>query len=155
MANLLEVCRRLGLKKTRIYELVDLGVIIKTGQGAYDLLASMENYIAYLKELLEAHGSKDLQEQRARLIKVQAERNELRLQRERGELLRVEVAQRVWGIIIQNFRRKLLSFSTRLAPQILGIKETGEAQGIVEKLTHEFIVELTSPDLKKISKNLK
>ena len=93
-----------------------------------------------------------LTDQRIRLTKITADRKELLLQRERGQLIDVERAMTLWGAVIQIFVNKLEAIPVKLAPLARATSTDMEAKEIIEKFINEIREELSNPDLREINK---
>ncbi len=65
-----------------------------------------------------ANGALDLNAERARLAKEQADRTAMANAVERGELLRVATVATEWGRMLSACRAKLLAAPTKLAPRL-------------------------------------
>jgi phage terminase Nu1 subunit (DNA packaging protein) len=83
-------------------------------------------YVRYLQKALErreipqdAIGA-SLRQERQRLIKAQADREELELSARRGELIPVDVYEKELGEIFTVLRQRLLTLPARLAPHLEG-----------------------------------
>ena len=90
MATIKEVADHLDLTSTRIHDLFNANVLIKSGKsGGQDLDDCRVRYIRYLRSLSKGKNtnSGDLNEERTRLTKAQADRAELELQEKREEHL--------------------------------------------------------------------
>ena len=97
-------------------------------------------------------GSLSLTDERIRLTKITADRKELLLQRERGELINTERAMTLWGAVIQIIANKLEAIPVKLAPLARATSSDREAKEIIENFINEVRVELSSPDLREINK---
>lgn len=72
----------LGLNERTVRELVDRGIVNRTGRGRYDLFGSVLAYVEHLRTVAAGRGgeaaSYDLTRERARLAKEQADERELK-----------------------------------------------------------------------------
>ena len=83
MATIKSVAEHLDLSSVRVHDLFNENILIKSGKsGGQDLDDCRVRYIRYLRSLAKGkqHGSGDLNEERTRLTKAQADRAELELQ---------------------------------------------------------------------------
>ncbi|WP_191569056.1 terminase small subunit [Paracoccus yeei] len=108
----------LGLNERTVRDLVDRGVVTRTGRGRYDLFGSILAYVEHLRAVAAGRGgeaaSYDLTRERARLAKEQADERELRNATLRGELVEVEAVKREWTDILRSIRSRVLSVPSRV-----------------------------------------
>lgn len=88
--------------------------------------------------------SLDIEEARRRKLAAEAALAELDVAKRRGEVIEIEEVARVIGDDYANVRAKLLSIPTKLAPQLLGVEETAEIKGLIERALTEALEELTA-----------
>jgi phage terminase Nu1 subunit (DNA packaging protein) len=91
------LARLLGIGPRRLRELAELGIVPRTQRGRYPFAASVAAYTGHLREVAagrrgEVDGADggevlDLATERARLARAQREAVELRMARDRGELV--------------------------------------------------------------------
>ena len=121
-------------------------------RGKIDILQACKWLISYYRALAKGQGSVSLTDERTRLTKITADRKELQLEEEKGELINTMEAMEAWGMVCQAIRSKVLSTPSKLAPLILGIKTISEIKEITEKFMREVLTEIANPDLIKIAK---
>ena len=121
-------------------------------RGKIDIFQACKWLIGYYRALAKGQGSLSLTDERTRLTKITADRKELQLEEEKGELINTMEAMEAWGIVCQAIRSKVLSTPSKLAPLILGIKTISEIKEITEKFIREVLTEIANPDLIKIAK---
>ena len=121
-------------------------------RGKIDIFQACKWLIGYYRALAKGQGSLSLTDERTRLTKITADRKELQLKEEKGELINTMEAMEAWGIVCQAIRSKVLSMPSKLAPLILGIKTISEIKEITEKFMREVLTEIANPDLIKIAK---
>lgn len=141
------ISRLICLGPRRVHQLVKDGIIPEADKGRYDLIRTVQGYIQYLQSVSQGQGSKSLTEQRQRLAKLKADREEMELARDRGRLIDAELAMRLWGDVVVNIRARLLTVPTKLAPLTVGLKSVMEAKELLTKETHGICNELATPDL--------
>ena len=113
-------------------------------QRGRETLVDLREVVQYrLGEL----GGLDLTAERARLARVQAERQELALARERGALLEAGDVQAVWEQYIAHCRARLLALPDTAAPRVVSLDVRGAAD-ILRELVYEALTELAryNPD---------
>jgi len=101
----------------------------------------------------EGSGKPDpeLTKQRARLVKLTADRREIELLKMKGELLPVQEAMRVWGAMVITMKNRLEAMENKLPPMLHGLT-IPEIQDVLSKYIYEMREELSNPDLKMIAK---
>ena len=97
----------LGVSEQFVGRLVKDGVVIKEGRGAYLLLPSVRRYIAQIKDRqrsvsVEGEERINAADELARLRQKQRELTEIKIDVERGKLVRLEDAQRVYGELVSD-----------------------------------------------------
>ena len=106
-------------------------------RGKIDVFQACKWLISYYRALAKGQGSLSLTDERTRLTKITADRKELQLKKEKGELINTMEAMKAWGIVCQAIRSKVLSMPFKLAPLILGAKTILEIKEITEKFIRE------------------
>ncbi|MEW6163090.1 MAG: hypothetical protein AB1606_07250 [Nitrospirota bacterium] len=139
--NKKDISEALGITGRRLNQLIK-DKIIPNPKNA-DVKAVIKAYILFIKS-----GNKDLLAERTRLTKINADRKELMLKKERGELIETEKAMTLWGNVIMVIRSKLLAIPTKLSPLILGCRDIVEIKTTMEKYIYEVLTELSNPNLK-------
>lgn len=89
----------------------------------------------------------DLNVERARLAKAQADRTEFDLKISRGEYVNKDEAGGLLETVVMAIRAKLLSLPTKTAPLVTGVKKLPEARDILDGATHEILAELSGLDI--------
>jgi len=143
------ISKLLDLSPRRVYQLANEGVIPRAEKGRYELVPAVRGYIRYLRD--RAIGVGALPEDaartcRARLIKAQAEAQEMENDKVRGELIPKAVVGRAWGEMAMAFRARSLSIPKKAPPQIVGVNSISEIEGILEQMTMEALDELSRAD---------
>jgi phage terminase Nu1 subunit (DNA packaging protein) len=130
------ISKLLDLTPRRVQQLASEGVIPRAEKGRYELVPAVRGYIRYLRD--RAIGAGVLPEDaarasRARLIKAQAEAQEMENEKVRGELLPLEIVGRAWAEMAtslpESFRR-FLTASTSFPSQ------TGESSIAIPCLSY-------------------
>ncbi len=89
----------------------------------------------------------DLEAEKARLTKAQADSTELKLAQQRGELLDAKSVQAEWEEYIMACRAKLLSLPSKLAAIITHETEPTLVQATLQDAIHEALSELSQNNL--------
>lgn len=129
----------LGVSEQFVGRLVKDGVVVKEGRGAYLLLPSVRQYIAQIKDRqrsVSVDGEERINaaDELARLRQKQRELTEIKIDVERGKLVRLEDAQRVYGELVSDAKNTFLRLSQRVA-----LKLEGRAAAEIFRLLHEEI----------------
>jgi len=93
----------------------------------------------------------DLTQERARLAKAQADKTELQLEVENGNLLLVDEVESTWADIVTAIRAKLLSLPTRISPQLIDLTQP-EMESVLQEQIYEALEELANSDLSENEK---
>lgn len=87
-------------------------------------------------------GELDLNAERARLAKEQADKTAMANAVERGELLSAQTVALEWGRLVSNCRAKLLGLPTKLAPQLAHAKTPNACLQLLTSEVHRALHEL-------------
>lgn len=109
-----------GLSLSQVRTKAREGVFVRSARGRYDAAASVRAYIGKLRESAAragrpSAGGDELKVEKLRLTRAQAEREETRVARERGELVSAEAVAREWSSILADVRAALLAVPSRFA----------------------------------------
>lgn len=145
MASMTEVAAHLHMDLQTLRKLIDRGVITKQERGSYDPEVVRKEYILHIREVAAGRfkaGELDLQAERARLAKEQADAKEMENAVERGDLVYIEdVAKQVEGQMTK-VRTKLLAIPTKFAPELHAMATAREVQLALEQAITEALHEL-------------
>lgn len=146
-----EICRVLAgdgnppLTPERIRQLVNDGMP-KAGRNEYDAVRCMFWYLGKVrrmvshKETENADGSASgIRAERKRLLKVQADREEMELAQLQGRLVTVEDWEKATADIVAAAKARLLAVPARIAPRVLGETSRVMVQGLIEKEIKEAL----------------
>ncbi len=108
----------LGVTSSRLRTLVRDGTIVRAGRGQFDFSQSLTRYIARLRESAEragrpSAGGDELKAEKLRLTRAQADAQETRVARERGELVQADAVTREWASLLRDLRNALLAVPSR------------------------------------------
>ena len=142
------IARLFGVSERRIQQLAKDGIIPKAEKGKYELVGCVRGYIAFLQE--RAFGKDvmtiDAHQERARLLKAQADKTELEVKMLNRTLIPVEEVKSDWSAMAVAFRTRLLGLPTRGAHSATGLKEFHEVEQALRELVHEALNELSLYD---------
>jgi phage terminase Nu1 subunit (DNA packaging protein) len=146
MATIKEVAEHLDLTSVRIHDLFNDNVLMKSGKsGGQDVDDCRVRYIRYLRGLARGKNtnSGDLNEERTRLTKAQADRAELELQEKEGDLISSDVIKTIWSDYVSNVRSKLLALPSKLGHLTQAAETYAEAEAIIKEAVYECLEELS------------
>jgi phage terminase Nu1 subunit (DNA packaging protein) len=153
VVDLKQVSKALNVSERRVQQLAKEG-LPKEDRGKYDLGKAMLWYIRYLQAALEASGRRDsgdeeyigAREERARLLRAEAELKEMELAKQRGLLVAIADVERDWSEIVLSVKARIMAIPPRLAPEILGETSRVMAQAKIEKYCKEALAQLAKAD---------
>lgn len=113
-----ELAAWLGVTSQSIAAFANDGKVVRIARGKYDLLASVQTYTAHLREVAAARGGEaqilDLNQERARLAREQADGQELKNRQLRRELVSAADVEREWSDILRKVRAGILAVTSRV-----------------------------------------
>lgn len=139
----------IGLSDRRVRQLADEGVIPRTEGGSYELTVALPAYINHLKmdgEIDKSSLDSFLQKEKALHEKAKREKAELILGQMRNNLHESQDVEKVMNEMLINFKTKLLSIPTKVAPQLIGYEEIPEVEEILRHEIYEVLKELSEYD---------
>lgn len=111
---------------------------------------SVNKWLQVREEGLEK-ADPELTKQRARLVRLQADRKEIELLRTKAELLPVREALAVWSAVMISFKQRLESMENSLPPMLFGLSIPQIKETLSRYIT-EMRNELSEPDLRALAK---
>lgn len=145
MSTISEVAAHLGMSHKNVQELIKKGVIEQQDRGKYDLDVARKQYITHVREVAAGRskvGDLDLQEERARLAKEQADAKEMENEVQRGLLVDIESVAAAMEKQLTRVRTKLLAVPTKVAPEAHASSNVKEVQQLLEDAIIEALNEL-------------
>jgi phage terminase Nu1 subunit (DNA packaging protein) len=126
-----ELADFLGVTSQTISAFANDGKVVRVSRGKYDLRASIQTYVAHLREVAAARGGEagvlDLVQERARLAKEQADQTAMKNAAMRREMLSADEVEREWSDICRKIRSGLLALPSRIRQRAgLDAKTTAE-----------------------------
>jgi phage terminase Nu1 subunit (DNA packaging protein) len=141
-----DLADHIDLSTVRVHDLFNENVLLKSGKrGGLDLNENRIRYIRYLRSLARGKttGSGDLNEERTRLTKAQADRAELELQEKEGELISTDLIKTIWSDYVANVRSKLLALPSKLGHLTQASETYAEAEAVIKEAIYECLEELS------------
>lgn len=114
----------------RVQQLVTDGVIVKSGKD-FILGDAVRSYCDYLKGA-GSQGSADLEAQRTRLVKAQADKQEIAVQLLLGDLLPAPAVLRAWSDLITVMKTRMLALPTKLSQRLVSVNDSAEIKSTLE-----------------------
>lgn len=133
-----ELCDILGVTKAAVSQWKSAG--LPCHGGKWDIA----EVIQWRKD--REQEPSDMAVEKLRYWAAKAQREEIRAQQEKGELIPTKEAKRLWGAVLVNFVRKLETIPRKLPPLAFG-RTAAEIEAITTKLIYEVRMELSDPDL--------
>ena len=146
------IAKLLDLSIRRVYQLTNEGVIPKAEKGRYELVPAVQGYIRYLRDRAigaDALPDESARASRARLLKAQAEAQEMENAKVRGELLPREPLEQAIGAVFGVVRNRILAIDKKLPMRVLGCNSLPEIQAISSEMHNEALNELANFDLSR------
>ena len=149
MATLNELAAHLDMQQSSLLKLITQGVITKQPRGQYDLDQARSEYIQHFRAINQGRMTKDgldLQAERARLAKEQADAKEMENAIGRGDLVYIEDVAKQFENQLTKVRTKLLALPTKVAPECHASATVLEVQSLIEAGVVEALNELVGYD---------
>lgn len=139
------IAKLLLLSERRVQQLVKERVIKKTEHGRYELAPCVQGYIKYLQERAQKGNPGfgiDYHQEKARLVKSQADKAEIELQQMANSLVSTDEVIKVWTEVVTDCKSRLLSVASKAAPIVATETSAGLCQKIIDELVREALLEL-------------
>ncbi|MEY8437918.1 hypothetical protein [Anaerotruncus colihominis] len=138
------VARFLDISERRVRQLREEGIISELYPGLYDLIDTNHRYINYLRKKSPDNGERiDYNAERAKLVKAKRENEEYDLRLKRRELHTSEEIEQVIETMLINFRSRLSSIPSKLAPVLSKKREIAEIASLIKYQIDEALTELS------------
>ena len=139
-----ELSNALGLTDRRVQELESEGIIKKLERNKWDLTACIDDYISYKVKL--ATQSFELSEARAKKELADAELKELRLAKEKGEVIAIDRLEKDLSDIAAAVSNKLYSLPNKLKRSI---NLSDEVENAINNEVENILTELKDAKIYK------
>lgn len=105
----------LGLSSRRVNQLAREGIVVRSAPGKFDAPASVQNYVTHMAgRSQEKEAGVELDREKTRLAREQAENVALKNRKARGELLDRGEVEREWSDILRKVRAGVLASTSRI-----------------------------------------
>lgn len=136
----------LGLSSRRISQLAEEGIAVRTGPGTFDAAVTIQNYVRHQAgKAGNQAATLDLNAEKARLAKEQADQIALKNAVTRGEVLDAEAVAQTWESIVAEVRSAMLAVPGRLRRRA-GSALDAAAISLVDHEIREALSALAEPD---------
>lgn len=140
------VAALLGLSSRRISQLSEEGIAVRIGPGTFDAAVTIQNYIRHVAgKAGNAASNLDLNAEKARLAKEQADGQAMKNAQLRGELVEAEAVAQEWESIVADVRSAMLAVPGRLRRRAGGALDAA-AISLVDHEIREALEALANPD---------
>jgi len=150
MATQSEVAEHLDMTPQRVRDLIKQGVLNrKNARDSMDVDECRKNYIRYLRTRSQGlqNASGDLNEERTRLTKLQADKAQLEVQEMEESLVSVERITEEWVGYVSNVRSKLLALPSKVSHRVQAAETYAEAEQILKESVYDALHELSNNGL--------
>jgi hypothetical protein len=143
-----QLSQDLEVSTTTVKDLTAKNVLTRINGKGYDLRQARLDYISHLREMAAGRysGELNLQEERARLAKEQADAKEMENMIERGELVYIDHIIKRFEKQLIKCKTKLLAAPTKIAAEVHAAADVKEAKSIMEAAIEEALSELVGYD---------
>jgi hypothetical protein len=138
----------LDLTEQRVHQLVREG-LPKEGRGQFDPVKCMLFYIRYLQKALEKKGVPTLdgrylgeREERARLLRADADLREMELASQRGQLMAIQDVEMEMTKLVLTTKARIMAIPPRIAPELVGETSRIMIQAKLDKACKEALAYL-------------
>ena len=139
------IAKLLDITDRHLRRLVSEGILIRDDgkRGRYPI-TNVTLYIKYLRERAFGNEAKetDLQTERTRLAKAQADRTEMEVGQLQLSLIKTNEVIDKWSELIGNCRAKLLNTPAKIAHLVIAAEDYATAEEIIRTEIHEALNEL-------------
>lgn len=137
------IAKLLDLTVARVGQLAKEGIITKLDSGRYPASAIPE-YVKWLRSKAFGKDIKvgDSHQERARLLKAQADEKEMVVEEMRGNLILIEDVEEALVKNISDCRARLLVLPTKIASEVLHIDNLPGVQEVIKSHVYEALNEL-------------
>jgi phage terminase Nu1 subunit (DNA packaging protein) len=134
------IADKLGENVRNVYRKIEQGVIPKLDDG-YDLEAAYENEIATLREKLKDPRIA-LTIAQTRLTEAKAGREELQLEKDKGDLISITEVQESIGYGLEAIRSQFVSLPNVCSVRLSGMENTRDIENYLSDLIDQRLAEL-------------
>lgn len=152
-----QLAQVLGVSRQRVHQLSQAKILTRVGRGRYRLLESISAYVGFLRSEPRgtdgAGGPIDYREQRARLVKLQADHAQIDLDERRGTVIAIADAVAPFGEQCSTIRARFLAMPSRATPRLVAQEHAAifailheEVRSILEELSCDAAMALKAEE---------
>jgi phage terminase Nu1 subunit (DNA packaging protein) len=137
--------RAIGISEQAVSAYARQGVIVRTGRGQYNFLASICGYCAHLRSIATGKGGNEAvaaaaAAERGRLAKAMADKVEQENAARAGRLVDAGEVEREWSSVLRTVRAGMLAVPSRCAARLphLSPQDIGEIDAEVRQMLTEI-----------------
>lgn len=149
MATGKEIAEHLDITPEWVSKLKTMNILPHTPGKPLDVDRCRVAYINYLRNKARMTSNTDdgtITEHKTRLTSAQADKAEMEVQVLSNTLIRAEEVRATWTEFVSNVRAKLLTIPAKLAHQVIGLENYGEAEELLTNEIYEALNELTKAE---------
>lgn len=137
----------LDITERRVRQLRDQKVLIEERPNLYDLKDCTHRYIEFLRKDGTEDAAVDYNQERAKLVRAKREKEELELERQKGELHQAEDVKIIITDMLIRFKTRLMAIPAKQSPILSKKTDQSEIFKILKKATDEALAELADYDI--------
>lgn len=136
-----------GITARRVQSLAKQGILVKVKRNTYDLEKSVQAYIDYKIDSMEASTEEEsLDTIRAQHERIKMEKTKITVRLLEGKLHRAEDVERVMTQCAAAVKSRMLGIPVKTAPEIAGIEDIGQIQKILHREIADALNEVADYD---------
>jgi phage terminase Nu1 subunit (DNA packaging protein) len=143
-----DLARFLMLTDRRIQQLNREEIIPKNSDGQYEWPEAAQAYIKYTQQKTRGRPSVagDYNTEKARLVKLQADKAELELEVMNNNLVQVDDVSSAWVSMLTDVKTKLLTIPAMISPVVAVEDNPGVVQDIIDQSLRDALRDLSNYD---------
>lgn len=138
MASQGQCAKHLGISRRQFIDLLDAGHVTRRPENGYDLGEVVRQVVKHYK----GRGANEVDEQRARLARTQADKNEIEIAEKKRRLIPMQWFVDAWMRLASMFRTNAMSIPRAKAHLFVGLKDIAKAEqqlaGVVDELLRDI-----------------
>jgi phage terminase Nu1 subunit (DNA packaging protein) len=149
------IAKLLMISERRVQQLTKDGVIPKAERGRYELAPAVQGYIKFLQEraIGKEVGTIDYNVEKARLVKLQADKAHLEVQELHRNLVDVGEVMDAWTSMLVDIKTKILTIPAMVSPVVATEDQPGVVQDLLDRTLRDALRDLSEYDQSKRTPN--
>lgn len=140
------VAKWLDMTERNVRQLTQKKVLSEYKPGLYKLRETIHEYIQFLRNQNPESEDVDYNEERAKLVKVKREHEELELMLKKGEAHKTEEVEQVLTDMLIKFKTRLMAIPAKQSPILVKKTDQTEVFRILKAAIDEALEELSDYD---------